>query len=283
MEGVNVTVIVDGFDVIGFFMKFIKGIVVADVCGSSLVGYVDGMVEGKVSDGEGFVFCVAGFDVMEVVEIDLSEAGGHFTGVGSCARDDDEVFGEGDVVVFAVAFGGEDGVEFLRIPGNEKSAIDFKSFGLHGVDEGNDGGVWSRWVHHGDDDTGLLEDGRDLVDGCYDGVDVGDGFVGELAVGDDVESVDAKEDVGLVVELGENLLFGIGDEAGEDATGMWIGEEVASDFEVESAGKLGHTVEDCLFLEGDIFSTVKSGCREVDDILLIERSRHGEGNGDKVD
>ena len=69
-------------------MEGVDHIDVVQIRGGRLVSQVHRVLQGKVPDGEGFKFGVAGLDPPFVLVVKLGKAGGHFSAAGAGGRND---------------------------------------------------------------------------------------------------------------------------------------------------------------------------------------------------
>jgi len=93
---------------------------------------------------------------------------------------------------------------------------------------------------------------------------VGDAQVGAHLVLLDVSGADDDDDLGVLAQLGEHTQLAVGLEAGQNAAGMVVVEELATQLEVEFVAELGDAFLDVLALDANVFVVVETDFHRCD-------------------
>ena len=243
-------------------MEGVDHVDVREVDGRGFVGEVDGVDQGEIPDREGLELRVARFHAALVVVIELGEAGRHLAAARSGGGDDDELAGGFDVFVLPVALVADDVLHVGGIAFDREVLEDAQAEVGEAHDEGVRGGL-----------SGVVrdDDRADVETAVAEGIDeaesvhvVGDAEVRAHLVLFDGDCGDDDDDLRLVTELEEHVDLAVRFEAGQDARGVVVVEELAAEFEVELAAEFGETVADAFGLEGQILLVVKSFFEHVE-------------------
>ena len=87
---------------------------------------------------------------------------------------------------------------------------------------------------------------------------VGDAEVAAALAALDVVGGDGDDDLGLVLHFEQHSDLAVGREAGEDAGGVVIVEELAAEFEIQLAAEFADAVADVLRLQLEVLVVVKA-------------------------
>ena len=224
----------------------VQGVGVLQIRRRGLVGDVDGVVQRKVPHGERLEFRVVGLVAVTVFMIDLRQAGAHLAAVRSRAGDDHKRLLHRDVGVASEAKVADDVVEVLRIAGDftveeDADAVFFKAlFKLQGG---------RLVVEAGDDDARDVDVAvAQVVDEPQGVVVVGDAEVRADFLAFDVPRMDADDDVRVGGKVLQKPHFDVRVEAGQDARGMEVADELAAELQVEPLAGRADALHDVLGL-----------------------------------
>ena len=150
---------------------------------------------------------------------------------GAGAGDHHDGLGRLDVLVGAVALVADDGVDLGGVALGEAVGVDPDAAALQLVLEDLGGEL----VGEAGDDHGAQGDapGGQVVDQLQGVGVVGDAEVGAHFFALDVAGIDAEDDVGLVLQLLQQAHLDVGVEAGQDAGGVVVVEQLAAELQVE--------------------------------------------------
>ena len=176
--------------------------------------------------------------------VELAEAGGHFAAAGAGGGDDHEAAGSFDVVVAAEAVVGDDEGNVGGVVGDDVVAVDLDAEGFEPVLELVGDGLAA--VVCEDDTADVEADAAECVDQAEGVVVVGDAEVAAALAALDVVGGDGDDDLGLVLHFEQHFHLAVGREAGEDAGGVVIVEELAAEFEIQLAAEFADAVADVL-------------------------------------
>ena len=256
-EDLDVAVVAGRLLAIGLQVERVDDVDVVQVRGRGLVGEVDRVLQREVPDREGLELRVAGGHAAAELVIDLREAGGELAGTWSRRGDDDEVAGGFHVVIEAEAAVGDHELGIRRVAGDHPVARDLKAEALQALGEG-DGhviAILQLGQHHVvDQETAVTED----VDEAEGVLLVGDGEVGADLAALQVTGIEADDDLDVFLDVLQHRDLVIRREAGQDAGGVVVVEELAAHFEVEFPTDLLAPLVDVLGLELDVLLAVET-------------------------
>ncbi len=238
-------------------MEGVDDVDVVEVGGGGLVGEVDGVLEGEVPDGEGLELGVAGLHAPLVLVVHLRQAGGELAGAGARRGDDHQVTAGLDVVVDAEALLGDDAARVGRVAGDDAVAVHLEAQALEALHEGvGDGVVVGELGEHDvlHEEAPLPED----VDEAEGVLLVRDAEVGADLLAFEVLGVEADDDLDVLLDPLEHGDLVVRREAGQDAGGVHVVEELAAHLEVELAADLRAAGVDVLRLQLDVTFAIES-------------------------
>ena len=195
--------------------SFIYHIYVVEVGGSSLIGDIYRVAEGKVPYREGLELGIAGVSAALVLMVELGEAGSHFSASGTGSSDDNKSAGGLDVVVLAVALVADYLLEVRGIALDAVVVVHLHAEGLEPALEGDSSGlVVVACENNAADIKTDLGKNVEKADNVHI---VGDAQVASDLVFFDVIRIDNDNDLSLVFELEKHLELTVGLEAGENS------------------------------------------------------------------
>ena len=255
-ENLDIAVIVDSRDAVGFQVEGIDHVHVGKIRRGCFVSDVDRVLQRKVPDGEGFKLRVSGFQTAAVFVIDLAQAGGHFPAARPRRGHDDEGMAGFDIVVAAEAFVGNDMAHVGGIAGNGIMSVHahaqggetvFKLCGctLVGI-PGQD---------HGAD---IKAEVPESVDQAQHVQVVCDAQIAADFTLLDIVGVDDDDHFDLILELREHPDFRVWRETRQDAGGMVIVKQFAAEFQVQLAAEALNALCDMRRLQLVVFILIKS-------------------------
>ena len=255
-EDLDVSVIVDGGNPIGFQMERVDHVHIVQVGGGGLVGQVHRVLEGNVPDGEGLKLGVTGLHAPLVLVVQLGQAGGHLTAAGARGRDDHQRALGLNVVVAAIALVAHDVGHVIGVTGDlivaegaDAQIVEalFKGLHLRG------GGVLGH-THAAHIQAHPLEG----VDQAQHIQIVGDAVIAADLAAHNVLSADDDDDLRLILQLQQHLQLAVRLEARQHAGGMIVVEQLAAELQIQLVVKLLDALADMLGLHRKIFVVVKS-------------------------
>ena len=237
-------------------MERVDHVDVRQIHRGGFVGEVDGVGQGKVPDREGLEFRIAGFDAALAVVIELGQAGRKLAASRAGGRDDDELTGGFDVVVLSVSLVADDQANVGRVAFDRIMPENLDAEIGEAVDERVGGRL-----------TGIVRDhdAADVKTALAERVHkpqsvhvIGDAEVGAHFVLFDGDRGYDDDDLRLVRQLEQHVDLAVGLEAGEDAGGVVIVEELAAEFQIQFVPELGQAFADALGLQGEVLLIVKA-------------------------
>ena len=223
---------------------------IAEVGGRRFVGDVDGMAQRQVPDGEGLELGIARAHPPLVLMVELREAGGELPAARPGSRDHDERLGRFYVRVRAVSFVRNDDVHFRRVPFRFAVNIRFQPVVFEFGDEFVRRGLPE--VLRDDDAVHVQPEAAHLVDEAKDVRPVRDTEVRAYLVALEVCAADDENDLRLFFQLQEDAALRVALEAGQNAAGVHVVEQLASELEVELVVELADALQYLFALKPDI-------------------------------
>ena len=145
-----------------------------------------------------------------MIEIYLSQAGRHFSAVGSSSRDQYQIFGQWDMIVMTKSIFTEDCLSIMRIAVDLISFPDPILFSLEILFKFEDDIKHIPDIDIIDHDMWFDSDiFFDISDELIDVVFIVDIFVAELSIGKDIYSIYAEHYLCIIFEREENIFFGL--------------------------------------------------------------------------
>ena len=255
-EDLHVAVVVDGHLAVGLHVEGVDLVHVVEVGRSGFVGDVDGMLQGEVPHGEGLKLGVSGVHAALVLVVELREAYGHLAAAGTGCGDDDQRLRGLHVVVLAEALVAVDegdvvGIAFdgVVVVGADAEALQTLAVAVGAALP----------VVVGDDDGAHFE--ASVVElraqAQYIFI-ISDAQILAHLVALDVYGRDDDDDFGFVGQLGQHAQLGVGQEAGQDAAGVVVVEELAAELQVKFAFELSDALFDVFALDANVFVVVET-------------------------
>ena len=255
-EDLDVAVVVDRHLAVGFEVEGVNHIDITEVGGGSFVSNVDGVLEGKIPDREGLELGITSPHTVLCLVVELREADCHLSATRTRGCDDDEGTCGLEIFVATEAVGRSDDIDVARITFDEVLIMCTDAHALKTFAESLGTGLT---IVVGDDHAADVEaTAFELAAQTKHVLVVGDAEVGAHLVLLDVGGADDNNDLGRIGELAQHSQLAVGLETGQDARGMMVVEEFATQFEVEFALKVGNALLDMLGLDADVLVVVES-------------------------
>ncbi len=257
-DGVNfhVAVIVDGRLAVRLQVERVDHIQVVQVGGRRFVGDVQRVVERDIPHRERLKLGIARADTVLVIVINVGKAGCHFAAAGTGRGDDDQGTRRLNVLVFAVALIADDGGDVVRVAGDGVMTVDLETEVGQLFLKREDARLFAIARQH--NASHVQPEAAERVDQAKHVQVIGDAEVAAHLVFLDVRGVDGNDDFRLVLELEQHADFGIRGKARQNAGGVIVVEQLASEFEIELAAEAGNAFADLFRLDAEVFVVVKA-------------------------
>ena len=219
------------------------------------------MLERQVPDGERLELRVAGRDAPLPIVVHLAQARRQLAGARAGGRHDDEVPRGLGPLIGAEALLRDDRGHGVRVAGDHAVAGHLQAEALELLEERQRTvvGVLQLRDHH------VLHQEPALPEHVHEAQDVvlvRDAQVGADLVPLEVLGVEAHQDLGLVLDAVEHRDLVVRGEAGQDAGGVQVVEELAAHLQVQLPADLAAAFLDVLGLELDVLRAVESDAVE---------------------
>ena len=255
-EHLNVAVVVDGGYSVCLKVIGVDHIHIVKIGGSRLVREVDGMAQGKIPDGEGLEFSVAGLYAALVFVIKLRKAGSHLAASGTGSGHNDQRTLGLDVLVLSEALVADDVLNVVGIALDRivQEYLDTKALKLF-LERLNAGLA------------AVLSDAyaADVKSDAAEGVDetehvgvVGDADIAADLIVLDMLGIDNDNNLGHFLELKEHLQLAVRLESGKNAGSVEIVKKLAAEFKIKLTAEVGNTLTYLRRLLFDISRVVKT-------------------------
>ena len=196
-EDLDITVVIDGGDTVGFQVERINHIDIVEVGGGGLIRQVDRVLEGEVPNGKGLKFGISGLDPALIFVEELRKTGGHFATAGAGGRNYHQRAGGFDVFILTKAIIADDERDIGGIIGDDIVAVDLDPQGLQALLEGIGG--WLGMVMGDADAAHIQADPTEGIDEAQDIQIVGDTQIAAALVLFDGISADDNDDFCLIL------------------------------------------------------------------------------------
>jgi hypothetical protein len=247
---------------------------VVQIGGGCLIGHVDRMHERQIPDGECLEFRVARMHAAQVVVIDLAQAGRQLSASRPGARDHHQRLLRLDVRIGSVALGADDSIDFGRVADGRTVSVDGDAAALELVPELDRSRLPVKTSDH--DPPQRNTPFAEIVDQLH-GIDVvGDAEVGPHLPALDGPGVDAQNNFGLFLELGQEPHLDVGIVARQDSGGMVIEQQLAAELQIQLVAESVHAFQNGCGLFLQILFVVKTDCI-LHGCLFRGSPRHGKG------
>ena len=254
-EDLHIPVVVDGGGAVSLQMERVDHIHVVQISSGRLVCEVDGVLQGKIPDGEGFKLGIAGLDAPFVVVIQLGQAGGHFTAARSGCGDHHQFPGGFDVFIAAIALVADDMSNVGGIAFNGIMVINLDAQRLEPL---------FKCVGHrlpliaGEHHTAYVQaDGAEFIHQPQNIQIIGDAQVAPQLIFFNIASIDDNDHFHLMPQLEQHPQLAIGLEAGQHAGGMIIVKQLTAEFQIQFTAELRDPVTDMLGLHAQVLVVIK--------------------------
>ena len=235
-EDFNVSVVVDGGLAVSFEVVGVDNVDIVEVGGCRLICEVDGVLQGQVPYGERLELCVSRLDAAQVVVIELGEAGRHLSASGAGRGYNDERALGFDIFILAEALFADDVRDIIRIALDGIVDKDAHAEIFEPVFERKRGGL--TLILRDNDAADEKTDRAERVDEAQHVAVIGYAEVAADLVVLDVARVDDNDYLNIRADILEHLQLAVGLEAGQDARGMVVVEELAAELKIELAAEL---------------------------------------------
>ena len=245
-ENFDIAVVIDGCLSVCLQVERVNHIDIRKICRRCLIGEVDGMLERKIPDREGFKLRIAGLHAALMLLINLGKAGCHLAGTGAGSSDDNKLAGGLNVLVAPIAIAAENQRNVGRISLNHivKIAADAELFeALAEVICSRLSGVLCD--HDAADIEAAVLKGFLQTEGV---IVVGDAEIAADLVLLDGICTDDNDDFRLVLKLLQHLELDVRGEAGENPGCVVVIEQLAAEFQIKLP-EMGHAFLDVRGLE----------------------------------
>ena len=254
-ENFDIAVVIDGRLSVCLQVERVNHIDIRKICRRCLIGEVDGMLERKIPDREGFKLRIAGLHAALMLLINLGKAGCHLAGTGAGSSDDNKLAGGLNVLVASVAIAAENQRNVGGISLNHivKIAADAELLeALAEVIRSRLSGIL------GDHDAADIE--AAVLKGFFQTesvIVVGDAEIAANLVLLDGICTDDNDDFRLVLELLQHLKLDVRGEAGKNPGCVVVIEQLAAEFQIKLP-EMGHAFLDVRGLELQIALRIKT-------------------------
>ena len=254
-ENFDIAVVIDGCLSVCLQVERVNHIDIRKICRRCLIGEVDGMLERKIPDREGFKLRIAGLHAALMLLINLGKAGCHLAGAGAGGSDDNKLAGGLNVLVASVAIAAENQRNVGGISLNHivKIAADAELLeALAEVIRSRLPGIF------GDHDAADIE--AAVLKGFLQTesvIVVRDAEIAANLVLLDGICTDDNDDFRLVLKLLQHLELDVRGEAGKDPGCVVVIEQLAAEFQIKLP-EMGHAFLDVRGLELQIALRIKT-------------------------
>ena len=255
-ENLNIPVIIDGGPPVSLQMKGIDHVHIAEVRGGSLIGDVDGVLQGQVPDRECFELGIAGFDTPAVFLIQLTEAGGHFAAAGTGGGDQHERAGRLHIIIAAEAFVTDNVLNIRGIPFDREMMIGPHALGIQPLLKG-DGGRLPRPARE-DNGTDIQPDAAEGINQAQGILVIGDAQIAADFAGLDIVGIDCNKDLFFIFHFQQHLHLAVRLEPRQDTAGVIIIEKLAAQFQIKLATELIDPLHNAFGLHFGVFVVIKA-------------------------
>ena len=240
-EDFNVSVVVDGGLAVSFEVVGVDNVDIVEVGGRRLICEVDGVLQGQVPYGERLELCVSRLDAAQVVVIELGEAGRHLSASGAGRGYNNERALGLDIFILAEALFADDVRDIIRIALDGIVDKDAHAEIFKPVLECKRGGL--TLILRDNDAADEKTDRAERVDETQHIAVVGYAEVAADLVILDIARVDDNDYLNIRADIFEHLQLAVGLEAGQDARGMVVVEELAAELNSVNSDTDNYTQE----------------------------------------